>query len=38
MGEPLDMFGQPVGIKLLDRFDDAGMQLASPVLQQTPVG
>ena len=38
MGEPLDMFGQPVGKKFFHHLDDPSVKASSPVLQQTPVG
>jgi hypothetical protein len=38
VGQPFNVFGQPVGIEPLDGLHDLAMEGASPVLEQTAIG
>ena len=38
VGEPFSVLGQPVPIGAFDGSDDPGVEVAAPVVEQTPIG
>ena len=37
VAQPLDVLGEAVGIQPLDRFDNAGMELTPPLLEEPAI-